>query len=54
MLREIQVRGGVKKPPHPSGGGGGGRGVDFSWNNPITVNSVFFMQIMNCGKFTIT
>ena len=23
MLQEIQVRGGVKKRPHPSGGGGG-------------------------------
>ena len=35
MLQEIQVRGGVKKLPHPSGGGGGGGGVDFFWNNPI-------------------
>ena len=33
MLQEIQVRGGVKKQPHPSGGGGG---VDFFWNNPIS------------------
>ena len=30
VLQEIQVRGGVKKLPHPSGG------VDFFWNNPIT------------------
>ena len=35
VLQEIQVRGGVKKRPHPSGGGGGG--VDFFWNNPFHV-----------------
>ena len=29
MLQEIQVNGGVKKRPHPSGG------VDFFWNNPM-------------------
>ena len=29
VLQEIQVRGGVKKLPHPSGG------VDFFWNNPM-------------------
>ena len=29
--QEIQVRGGVKKQPHPSGG------ADFFWNNPIYI-----------------
>ena len=32
MLQEIQVRGGVKKLPHPSGG------VEFFWNNPFREN----------------
>ena len=32
MLQEIQVRGGVKKRPHPSGGG-----ADFFWNNPFSI-----------------
>ena len=35
MLQEIQVRGGVKKRPHPSGGG-----VDFFWNNPMETRAI--------------
>ena len=34
VVPEIRVEGGVKKSCHPSGGGGG---VDFFWNNPMTM-----------------
>ena len=52
MLQEIQVRGGVKKGPHPSGGGGG---VDFFWNNPlyVAVNFclLFLGMVMYANEF---
>ena len=46
MLQEIQVRGGVKKRPHPSGGGGGG--VDFFWNNPTSLFDATIMVSSKC------
>ena len=47
MLQKIQVRGGVKKLPHPSGGGGG---VDFFWNNPFKQN-FSFPPLLGTHKF---
>ena len=47
MLQEIQVRGGVKKQPHPSGGG-----VDFFLEQP---NKVLWVErppfVDSCGIF---
>ena len=48
LLQEIQVRGGLKKRPHPSG-----RGMDFFWNNPINERLSFIQKLANSWPLAI-
>ena len=51
MLQEIQVRGGVKKRPHPSGGGGGGSVWIFSG---ITQSDLLYYSTNLQGAYVLS